>query len=41
MKRRAEMARHLCATLAEAGWKEVRSRQLYHDRDEITVCARL
>ena len=41
MKRRAEMARHLCAMLTEAGWKEVRSRQLYHDRDEITVCARL
>jgi 23S rRNA (cytidine2498-2'-O)-methyltransferase len=41
MKRRAEMARHLCAQLTEAGWKDVRSRQLYHDRDEITVCARL
>lgn len=41
MKRRAEMARHLCAQLSEAGWKEVRARQLYHDRDEITVCARL
>ena len=41
MKRRAEMARHLCTQLSEAGWKEVRSRQLYHDRDEITVCARL
>jgi len=41
MKRRAEMARHLCTQLSEAGWKEVRARQLYHDRDEITVCARL
>ena len=27
-------------TLAEAGWKELRIRQLYHDRDEVTVLAR-
>jgi 23S rRNA (cytidine2498-2'-O)-methyltransferase len=27
-------------TLLENGWKQVRMRQLYHDRDEITVTAR-
>jgi 23S rRNA (cytidine2498-2'-O)-methyltransferase len=41
MKRRAEMALHLRALLEQGGWKSVRARQLYHDRDEITVCARL
>jgi 23S rRNA (cytidine2498-2'-O)-methyltransferase len=30
-------ARHL---LHEAGWKEPTIRQLYHDRDEVTVLAR-
>jgi 23S rRNA (cytidine2498-2'-O)-methyltransferase len=28
------------ALLEEAGWKAVRMRQLYHDRDEVTVVAR-
>ncbi|MFO0599537.1 MAG: SAM-dependent methyltransferase [Myxococcaceae bacterium] len=28
------------ATLTDAGWKQVKMRQLYHDRDEITVTAR-
>jgi 23S rRNA (cytidine2498-2'-O)-methyltransferase len=28
------------ATLAEGGWKDVRVRQLYHDRDEVTLTAR-
>ncbi|MFT3714195.1 MAG: SAM-dependent methyltransferase [Archangium sp.] len=27
-------------TLMDAGWKQIRMRQLYHDRDEITVTAR-
>lgn len=27
-------------TLVESGWKQVRMRQLYHDRDEVTVTAR-
>ncbi len=30
-------ARHV---LEGAGWRHVRFRQLYHDRDEVTVCAR-
>lgn len=30
-------ARH---TLEDGGWKQVRMRQLYHDRDEVTVTAR-
>ncbi len=28
------------ATLEEGGWKDVRVRQLYHDRDEVTLTAR-
>jgi 23S rRNA (cytidine2498-2'-O)-methyltransferase len=28
------------AVLEEAGWKALRIRQLYHDRDEVTVVAR-
>lgn len=27
-------------TLTDAGWKQVKMRQLYHDRDEVTVTAR-
>jgi len=27
------------ATLEDGGWSDVRLRQLYHDRDEVTVCA--
>ncbi|PZR14533.1 MAG: 23S rRNA (cytidine(2498)-2'-O)-methyltransferase RlmM [Archangium gephyra] len=27
-------------TLVESGWKQVRMKQLYHDRDEVTVTAR-
>jgi len=41
MKRKAEMVAELRRTLEQGGWKAVRARQLYHDRDEITVTARL
>jgi 23S rRNA (cytidine2498-2'-O)-methyltransferase len=41
MKRKAETVRELVAVLESGGWRSVRARQLYHDRDEITVTARL
>jgi 23S rRNA (cytidine2498-2'-O)-methyltransferase len=37
MKRKAEMALRLRRTLAEGGWGSLRLRQLYHDREEVTV----
>jgi 23S rRNA (cytidine2498-2'-O)-methyltransferase len=40
MKRKAEMVARLCEILQSAGWQAVRCRQLYHDRDEVTVFAR-
>lgn len=40
MKRKAEMVREVRSTLEAGGWKGVKTRQLYHDRDEITVTAR-
>jgi len=39
MKRKAEMAIRLREVLADGGWTRIRMRQLYHDRDEITVVA--
>ena len=39
MKRKAEMVIRLREVLAEGGWTRIRMRQLYHDRDEITVVA--
>jgi len=39
MKQKAEMVRELREILHGGGWQRVRSRQLYHDRDEITVTA--
>jgi 23S rRNA (cytidine2498-2'-O)-methyltransferase len=41
MKRKAEMVAQIRQVLEDGGWRGVRSRQLYHDRDEITVTARL
>lgn len=41
MKRKAEMVAHLCSILAASGYQQIRTRQLYHDRDEITVTARV
>jgi 23S rRNA (cytidine2498-2'-O)-methyltransferase len=40
MKRKAETVLEIRAMLESGGWKGIRSRQLYHDRDEITVTAR-
>lgn len=40
MKRKAEMVRDVRATLEKGGWRGIRTRQLYHDRDEITLTAR-
>lgn len=41
MKQKADMVARVHAVLEKSGWRAVRSRQLYHDRDEITVTARL
>lgn len=41
MKKKWEMVVRIRAILAQGGWKRVRSRQLYHDRDEITITAHL
>jgi 23S rRNA (cytidine2498-2'-O)-methyltransferase len=40
MKRRLPVVNEVKRTLVAAGWRDVRSRQLYHDRDEITLHAR-
>jgi 23S rRNA (cytidine2498-2'-O)-methyltransferase len=39
MKRKAEMVARVRDVVAGGGWRDVRSRQLYHDRDEITLVA--
>ena len=39
MRRRADMVRRVKEILATGGWTAVRVRQLYHDRDEVTVAA--
>jgi 23S rRNA (cytidine2498-2'-O)-methyltransferase len=41
MLRKAETVRDLVGILKEGGWRAVRARQLYHDREEVTVTARL
>lgn len=41
MKRKVPYAYQIIATLKKAGWKGLKARQLYHDRDEMTVFARL
>ena len=40
MRRKAEIVRDVVAILREGGWSAVRARQLYHDREEVTVTAR-
>ncbi len=39
MKDKLPILRRARATLEDAGWRNVRMRQLYHDRDEVTVMA--
>jgi len=41
MKRKAEMVQRLRSVLEEGGYASIRARQLYHDRDEITLTARV
>lgn len=39
MKKKADMLRQIVAELERAGWQGLRKRQLFHDRDEITIAA--
>jgi 23S rRNA (cytidine2498-2'-O)-methyltransferase len=39
MKQKATMVREVREIIHGGGWKRVRTRQLYHDRDEITLTA--
>ena len=39
MKQKAEFVKRVLEILREGGWYRVRARQLYHDREEVTVCA--
>lgn len=39
MKKKAAMVAQVVAVLKEAGWQGIRKRQLFHDRDEITLAA--
>jgi len=39
MKRRAEMIERVRGILESGGWQGLRVRQLYHDRDEVTLAA--
>jgi 23S rRNA (cytidine2498-2'-O)-methyltransferase len=39
MKKKAEYLARVREILVDAGWKSLRARQLYHDRDEVTVAA--
>jgi 23S rRNA (cytidine2498-2'-O)-methyltransferase len=39
MKKKVEMIRRVRDILATGGWRDVRVRQLYHDRDEVTLGA--
>lgn len=41
MRSKAAIVEELRAILRGGGWSHLRSRQLYHDRDEVTVTARL
>jgi 23S rRNA (cytidine2498-2'-O)-methyltransferase len=41
MKRKAEMVARLRELLATSGYQQLRTRQLYHDREEITLTARV
>jgi 23S rRNA (cytidine2498-2'-O)-methyltransferase len=37
MKRRVEFVERVLGVLADGGWRDLRARQLYHDRFEVTV----
>lgn len=39
MKQKAEFVKRVLEILREGGWHRARARQLYHDREEVTVCA--
>lgn len=39
MKKRLPAVADACRIVREGGWKDLRTRQLYHDRDEITLFA--
>jgi 23S rRNA (cytidine2498-2'-O)-methyltransferase len=39
MRKKAQMVEQIRRALIQAGWQSVRVRQLYHDRDEVTVSA--
>jgi 23S rRNA (cytidine2498-2'-O)-methyltransferase len=39
MKKKAEMLVRVREILTDAGWKSLRIRQLYHDREEVTIAA--
>jgi 23S rRNA (cytidine2498-2'-O)-methyltransferase len=41
MKQKAEMVARIRRTLEGGGWRSVRAKQLYHDREEVTVTARI
>lgn len=41
MKTKAETVADLRSVLAGGGWQQIRTRQLYHDREEITLTAHL
>jgi 23S rRNA C2498 (ribose-2'-O)-methylase RlmM len=39
VKKRAEMLLRVLDIVESGGWKELKSRHLYHDRDEVTLTA--
>jgi 23S rRNA (cytidine2498-2'-O)-methyltransferase len=39
MKKKAEMLFRVREILESGGWRNLRSRQLYHDREEVTIAA--
>ncbi len=39
MKQRVEFVQRVVKIVAEGGWQDVRARQLYHDREEVTLAA--
>jgi 23S rRNA (cytidine2498-2'-O)-methyltransferase len=39
MRQKAAFVQRILTILREGGWHRVRARQLYHDREEVTVCA--
>ncbi len=39
MKKRVAAVAEVRRIVASGGWKDIRTRQLYHDRDEVTLAA--